>query len=115
MDANNQSYSAGVPRKIADLMNLQNELLEKNMKVNSRDEAELISAEWFESQGKFHRKATVKCNQLDMWCSDCDKVFVKWRRRRDKFVLVDYEKDHNCGGALAPTSLRYGSCAYIIA
>jgi hypothetical protein len=116
--ANNANYSAGNPRKTATLIALEDNLLGIGDIVESRDEAELRSAEWFERDGKFQAKVVKRVERLELACVECADddgacaAVVKWQRQSDgKFKLTNISA-HTCPTALPTPTPEHGSTAY---
>jgi hypothetical protein len=115
--ASNADYcNAGIPRKLADLVALGDNLLVEKMEVESRNAAELLTGECFEREGKLMKKSIKKSFVISFKCSNpgCNNLHVTWRRqaKTGKWILAKFAWVHSCGGAVAPLSMSFGSCAY---
>jgi len=105
---------AGTPRKVADLIALGDDLLQTGATANSRSQAQLVSAEWFESKGKLPRLKVQKNDRLEMECSVPGCVGgVSWQRSSESSNFkCTVLKHHSCGGTVTPISIAHGSTAY---
>jgi hypothetical protein len=86
------------------------------MIVDSRCEAELLTAECFEREGKLLRKLSKKSHILEVGYSNKEfqDLCVVWRRMHGtgKWKLSKFVWVHSCGNKEIPASVNYGSTAY---
>jgi hypothetical protein len=117
LEALNADYNNfGIPRNVTDLLAIDDDLLHEKMIVDSRCDAELLTAECFEREGKLLRKISKKSHMLEVGCSnkECQDLRVVWRRMQTtgKWKLSKFVWVHSCGNKVIPASVNFGSTAY---
>jgi hypothetical protein len=107
LEALNADYNNfGIPRNVTDLLAIDDDLLHEKMIVDSRCDAELLTVECFEQEGKLLRKISKKSHMLEVGCSnkECQDLRVVWRRMQTtgKWKLSKFVWVHSCGNKVIP-------------